>query len=67
MDVYNKVGSFTAVSMQEVKELSGDELLLAYDNARDSNIQLEILGTPQEKIADANVAILRTEVLRRLN
>lgn len=67
MNVFDAVGSFIPVSEADARALSGEDLLLTYDNARDSSALLEILGTTHERTACANKELIRSEVLRRLS
>lgn len=66
MSVTETLNGFRPLSEQDAKTLCAPHLLMAFERALDCSVQLEILGTKEEKVASANAVLLRTEVLRRL-
>lgn len=66
MSVMQTVETFRPLSERDVKTLCGPHLLMAFERARDSSVQLELIGTHLEKVVGANLVLLRAEVLRRL-
>lgn len=66
MEIVKTVEGLKPLTEQDARKLCAPHLLMAFERARDCSVQLELIGTRQEKIADANVSVLRAEVMRRL-
>lgn len=67
MQILNAIQQYKRLYESDVIALSGQEVLDAFLLARDCDAMLEIAGTDSQSVADANTALLRKDLLRRLS